>query len=181
MNKQKREKIDSYLLQNMTKDKMIEFIERANKTGTEYGFKLCYDNRDKIIKSGTPCKGKECSLDIEKSECKDNEKPIGIFHTRGHKFTPSVQDLRDIHSNPISCIGTSQEIKCFKRKKENFDSSEDDEIRSLENQEKLVQLAHRLFSSNEITHTGYFEKEKKYRKELDRLVNSYFDIIKIKK
>ena len=67
-------KINSYILQDKTKNKMIELTSRAIKIKTEYGFKLCLDKRDKNIRHGIPCKGKECYLDTTKSECKENEK-----------------------------------------------------------------------------------------------------------
>lgn len=180
MSGQKRQKIYPYILQNKTKNKMIELIDRSIKTKAEYGFKLCLNERDKNIRSGTPCKGKY-GLDTTTSQCKENEKPVGIFHTQRYMSTLSIQDLHDIHSNLISCIGNYEEIKCFKRKKEYFDSSEYDEIRHAENLKSLVELEHKRYHAHEITYTEYREKETKYEKEMDRLINSYFDIVSIKK
>lgn len=183
MSKEKRQMIGPYFIQTMTKDKMIEFVDRARRTRSEHGFKLCLNGRNKNIVAGTPCKGKECNLDTT-SQCKDNEKPVGIFYTHPylHMQEHPLEDLRNIRSNLISCIGTSEEIKCFKRKKEDFDLSEHDEIiRLIENQKNLVELESKRLYTNKIILKTYHETEEKSKKEMNRLINSYFDVVSIKK
>jgi hypothetical protein len=181
MSKQKREKIGSYILQNMTQDKMIELTERAMKTNADYSFKLCLNTRDRNIRPGTPCKGKECPTDTTTSQCKENEKPVGIFYTNISMPDRSLKDLRNIHSNLISCIGRSSEIKCFKRKKEDFDPLEYDEtIRLIENQRNLATLERERYDTHKTTWQTYRENDEKYEKEMDRIIGSYFDITNMK-
>jgi hypothetical protein len=86
----KRQNIGPYPLQNRTKDKMMELIDRSRAKKMEYGFKLCLNERDRNIRSGTPCKGKDCIPDAAASQCMENEKPVGIFYTH-HTSKPSLK------------------------------------------------------------------------------------------
>lgn len=184
----KRQNIGPYPLQNRTKDKMMELIDRSRAKKMEYGFKLCLNERDRNIRSGTPCKGKDCIPDAAASQCMENEKPVGIFYTH-HTSKPSLKGLRDVYKNLVTCIGTSGEVKCFKRKKEDFDPSEDNEIARMENEENLFESERKKYYAGRSDLQTYWqiywkidrEKEEKYGKETDRLVNSYFDVIEIKK
>lgn len=175
-------KINSYILRDKTKNKMIELTSRTIKIKTEYGFKLCLDKRDKNIRHGIPCKGKECYLDTTKSECKENEKYIGTFRAH-HQYTsiPSVRDLSDGYLSLMNCIGNFEGIKCFKRKKEDFDVSEYNEIRLADDKENFFRSKRDRFDAHEITYTEFKEELEKYEKEINRLVNSYFRVINITK
>lgn len=166
-------KINSYILPDKTKNDMIDTVSRSIISKTEYGFKLCLDKKDNNIRPGKLCKGRRCHIDSAEFESKDNEKPVGIFHTHQKTLNPSASDLSVGYLNDMNCIGSFEGIRCFKRKRENFDALEYAEIRLAENMKWELD---RLEVAKE-----YKEEVEKYRKEINRLVDSYFRIIDIKK
>lgn len=169
----RRQKIGSYFLSDNTKHKMLELSRRSARTKTEQCFKLCLNDKDKNITSGIPCQGE----DISKSECKKDEKYIGTFyaHTR-YTFNPSIEDLRNGYLDLMSCVGIINDIKCFKRKKEDFDISEYNDIKLVENKKNLS-----ILNSKEAYGTEYSKELEIHRKEIKRLIDSYFDVINIKR
>lgn len=173
-------KINSYILPDNTKNEMINVIGMSIRSKVEHGFNLCLDN-DNNIKSGKLCKGGRCYMETAEFECKEDEKPIGTFHTHQASSDPSVRDLAVGYFGKMTCIGSYQDIKCYKRKKEDFDALEYAEIRLREDREKFIKLEHDRWLAREITDKEYREEVEKYKKEVNRLVNSYFRVIDIPK
>jgi len=174
-------KINSYNLLEETKRTMIDTIGKSIRSKTEHGFKLCLDKKDNNIKPGKLCKGRKCYIETTEFECKENEKPVGVFHTHIKTLNPSVSDLAVGYSNDMNCIGNYEGIRCFKRKREDFDALEYAEIRLAENKENFMRWELDRLEAKEITYKEYKEEEEKYRKEIDGLVNSYFRVINITK
>ncbi len=173
-------KINSYTLPKETKNEMVDIIGMSIKSNIEHGFKLCLD-KDNNIRQGKLCKGKECSIESTEFECKENEKPVGIFHTHQKSLNPSVRDLAVGYLNGMNCIGSFEGIKCFKRKREDLDALEYAEIRLIEDKEKFIKFERGRWLAKEITNKAFKEEVEKYRKDVDKLVNSYFRIIDIMK
>lgn len=173
-------KLNSFILPEKTKNEMVDAIGRSIKDNSEHGFRLCI-GKDNNIRSGKLCKGRTCSMESAEFECKDNEKSIGIFHTHPHQkqLNPSIRDLAVGYLNGMNCIGSYEKIKCFKRKKEDPDALEYAEIRLAENREHLIVSEHRKWLAKEITNKEYGDEYRKYIKEIDKLVNSYFKVIDI--
>ncbi len=119
---------------------MIDTIGKSIRSKTEHGFKLCLDKKDNNIIPGKLCKGRKCYIETAEFECKENEKPVGIFHTHQKTLNPSSSDLSVGYLNDMNCIGSFEGIRCFKRKREDFDALEYAEIRLAENREhgKLI-------------------------------------------
>ena len=174
-------KINSYILPDKTKNEMIDTVSKTIRSKTEHGFKLCLDKKDNNIRSGKLCKGKKCYIETAEFECKENEKPVGVFHTHIKTLNPSVSDLAIGYSNDMNCIGSYEGIRCFKRKREDFDALEYAEIRLAENRENFMRWELDRLEAKEITNKEYKEELEKYRKEIDRLTNSYFRVININK
>lgn len=172
-------KINSYNLPQETKNKMVELISKTIKYKTEHGFNLCLDKNNNI-RHGKLCKGRKCSIETAKFECKKDEKIIGIFHTHKISLLPSVSDLHLNYLGGINCIGSYEGIKCFKRKKEELDASEYADIRLTENREQFLKWSYDRLKSKDITEKEYRSEYEKYRNEINRLVNSYFNVIDVK-
>jgi hypothetical protein len=81
----------------------------------------------------------------------------------------------------MNCIGSFEGIKCFKRKREDLDALEYADIRLAENREHFMQWETDRLKAKEITNKEFKEESEKYRKDVDRLVNSYFRVIDIMK
>lgn len=177
----KTTKINSYNLLEETKRVMIDAIGKSIRSKTEHGFKLCLDKKDNNIKPGKLCKGGKCHIETAEFECKENEKPVGTFHTHLKTLNPSVSDLAIGYSDDMSCIGSYEGIRCFKRKREDFDALEYAEIRLAENKENFMRWELDRLEAKEITYKEYKEELEKYRKEIDGLVDSYFRVINITK
>lgn len=174
-------KINSFYLSEKTKNEMIDVIGRSIKSNIEYGFKLCLDKKDNNIIPGKLCKGEKCSIESAEFECKENEKSIGIFHTHQKSLIPSVSDLSVGYLNTMNCIGSYEGIRCFKRKKEDMDALEYADIRLAENKENFMKIEHNKWMTKKITDKEYKTEYEKYKKEIDKLVNSYFRVIDIMK
>lgn len=174
-------KINSYILSDRTKSEMIDTISRSIRSKTEHGFKLCLDKKDNNIRPGKLCKGKRCYIETAEFECKENEKPVGIFHTHQKTLDPSSSDLSVGYLNDMNCIGSFEGIRCLKRKREDFDALEYADIRLAENREHFMRWELDRLEAKEITYREYKEEVEKYRKEINRLVNSYFRVINITK
>lgn len=173
-------KINSYILPDETKNEMIHVISRSIRYKTEHGFNLCLD-KENNIRPGKLCEGTKCLLDIAESECKENEKSVGIFHTHQKTLNPSIRDLAVGYLNGMNCIGSFEGIKCFKRKREDLDTLEYADIRLAENREHFMQWETDRLKAKEITNKEFREESEKYRKEVYRLVNSYFKVVNITK
>jgi len=173
-------KINSYILPKETKYKMIDTIGISIRSKLEHGFNLCLD-KDDNIRPGKLCKGKKCSMETYQFECKEDEKTVGAFHTHHTSPDPSIRDLAIGYLGGITCIGNYQGIKCYKRKKEDPDGLEYAEIRVAENKEHFLKMQLGLLHAKEITRKELEEDVTKYKKEVNRLVNSYFRVIDIKK
>lgn len=173
-------KINSYILPDKTKKEMVDAISKTIRSKTEHGFKLCL-NKDNNIRPGKLCKGRKCYIETAEFNCKENEKPVGVFHTHIKTLNPSVSDLAIGYSNDMNCIGNYEGIRCFKRKREDFDALEYAEIRLAENRENFMRWELDRLETKEITYKEYKEELEKYRKEINRLTNSYFRIININK
>ena len=104
-------KINSYILPDKTKNEMIDTISRSIKSKTEHGFKLCLDKKDNNIRPGKLCKGRKCYIETAEFECKENEKPVGMFHTHQKTLNPSASDLSVGYLNDMSCIGSFEGIR----------------------------------------------------------------------
>lgn len=174
-------RINSYILPDKTKSEMVDAISRTIRSKIEHGFKLCLDKKDNNVRPGKLCKGRKCYIETAEFECEENEKPVGIFHTHQKTLNPSVSDLSGGYLNNMNCIGSYEGIRCFKRKREDFDALEYADIRLVENKEQFIRWELDRLEAKEITYKEYKEEVEKYRKEIDRLVNSYFRIIDIKK
>lgn len=171
-------KINSYILPKETKNEMLDIIGISIRSKLEHGFNLCVD-KDNNIKPGKLCKGEKCSMDTAEFACKENERPIGIFHTHHRSLDPSVSDLSTGYLSGMNCIGSSEGIRCLKRKKEDLDALEYAEIRLRKNREQFMVLERNKLLAKEITDKEYKKEYEKYRKEMDGLINSYFRIINI--
>lgn len=174
-------KINSYILSDTTKNEMIDTISKSIRSKIEYGFKLCLNEKGGYIKSGKLCKGERCYIDTAKSECKENEKPVGIFHTHQKTLNPSSRDLSVGYLEGMNCIGSFEGIRCFKRKREDLDALEYAKIRLAENREMFLRWELDRLEAKEITRREYEEEVEKYRKEMNILTDSYFKVINIKK
>lgn len=173
-------KINSYILPDKTKSDMIDTISRSIRSKLEHGFNLCLD-KDNNIRPGKLCKGKKCSMETAEFECKEDEKTIGAFHTHQTSPDPSVRDLAVGYLGGMTCIGNYQGIKCYKRKKEDHDVLEYADIRLTENREHFIKWELDRLEAKEISNKEFKEEVEKYRKEINRLVDSYFRVIDIKK
>jgi hypothetical protein len=173
-------KINSYTLPKETKKEMIDAIGKSIRSKSEHGFNLCLD-KDNNIRPGKVCKGRKCYIETAEFECKENEKHVGVFHTHLKTLNPSVSDLAIGYSHDMNCIGNYEGIRCFKRKREDFDALEYADIRLSENREHFMKLELDRLETKEITYKEYKEELEKYRKEIDGLVNSYFKVINITK
>lgn len=174
-------KINSYILPKETKNEMISAVSRSIRSKTEHGFKLCIYKKDNNIRPGKLCAGKRCYIETAEFQCKENEKPVGIFHTHIKTLNPSASDLAIGYSNEMNCIGSYEGIRCFKRKREDFDALEYAEIRLAENKEYFMRWELDRLENKEITYKEYKEELEKYKKEINRLVDSYFRVINITK
>lgn len=173
-------KINSFNLPDRTKVEMIDVIGMSIRSKLEHGFNLCLD-KDNNIRSGKLCKGKKCSMETAEFECKEDEKTIGTFHTHETSPDPSIRDLAVGYLGGMTCIGNYQGIKCYKRKKEDHDALEYAEIRLGEGHEQFIKSKHEKWLAKKITGKEFIEEIQKYKKEVNRLVNSYFRIIDIPK
>jgi hypothetical protein len=173
-------KINSYTLPKETKNEMIDAIGVSIRSKLEHGFNLCLD-KDNNIRPGKLCKGKKCSMETAEFECKEDEKTIGTFHAHHTSPDPSIRDLAVGYLGGMTCIGNYQGIKCYKRKKEDHDALEYAEIRLSEDREKFIKFEHERWLAKEITNKEFKEEVEKYRKEVGRLINSYFRVIDIMK
>ncbi len=173
-------KINSYNLLEETKKAMIYTIGTSIRSKLEHGFNLCLD-KDNNIRPGKLCKGKKCSMETAEFECKEDEKTIGAFHTHQTSPDPSVRDLAVGYLGGMTCIGNYQGIKCYKRKKEDPDALEYADIRLIEDREHFIKWELDRLEAKEITNKEFKEEVEKYRKEVDRLTNSYFRVININK
>ena len=173
-------KINSFNLPDKTKDEMIDAIGISIRSKLEHGFNLCLD-KDNNIRPGKLCKGKKCSMETAEFECKEDEKTIGTFHTHETSPDPSIRDLAVGYLSGMTCIGNYQGIKCYKRKKDDHDASEYAEIRLSEGHEQFIKSKHDRWLAKKITGKEFTEEIQKYKKEVNRVVNSYFRIIDIMK
>lgn len=173
-------KINSYTLPTETKNEMINVIGISIRSRLEHGFNLCLD-KDNNIRPGKLCKGKECSMKTAEFECKEDEKTIGTFHTHHTSPDPSIRDLALGYLGGMTCIGNYQGIKCYKRKKEDHDALEYADIRLKEDREQFIKFEHYKWLTKEISDKEYREEVIKYKREVSKLVNSYFRVIDIKK
>ncbi len=173
-------KINSYTLLNKTKSRMIDAINMSIISKHEYGFNLCLD-KDNNIRHGNLCKGSKCSMEASEFECKGNEKTVGTFHTHDTSPDPSIRDLSVGYLGGLTCIGNYQGIKCYKRKEENPAALVYADIRLAENKEQFIKFEYRRWQTKEISDKKFKEEIEDYKKEVNRLINSYFSVIELTK
>ena len=169
----------TYSLPFVVIDKMRDTIDKAHISGKEHGFNLCIDDKDNIIKPGDMCKGKECSIETAEFRCKENEKSIGIFHTHRKESYPSMSDLSMGYITGMNCIGSFEEIKCFARKND-LDALAFADIKNVEHKEKQTADHYSRWRHKEISDREYRNIYSKYKKEVDRIIDNYFNTIKVR-
>ena len=69
----------------------------------------------------------------------------------------------------------------FQAQKRSLDALEYAEIRLIEDKEQFIKFERDRWLTKEITNKEFKEEVEKYRKDVDRLVNSYFRVIDIMK
>lgn len=170
-------KLNSFTIPDSTIREMEHLSDKSFITGNEHGFNLCTDKYG-IIKPGDVCEGEKCSVDTSKFTCKENDRNIGIFHTHDKSSYPSMSDLSVGYLIGINCIGSPREIKCYSRKK-NFDAIAHADIKSIEHKEDVTSLQHSKWKNKEISTREYTKIYNEYKKEIDRIINNYFEETKI--
>ena len=169
----------TYYLPLIAIDKMIDTIGKAHISGREHGFNLCIDEKDNIIKPGDVCKGEACAIETSEFKCKGNERNIGIFHTHIEKSYPSMSDLSVGYLVGMNCIGSNEEIKCFARKND-FDALAFADIKNVKYKEEQTVGDHSRWRHKEIGDRKYRSIYSKYEKEVDRIIDKYFNTIKVR-
>ena len=170
-------KLNSFTIADDTIRAMEHLSGLTFVTRSEHGFNLCLD-RDNIIRPGNVCKGEKCSIDVSEFNCKENERTVGIFHTHDEQSNPSMSDLSVGYLVGISCIGNPKDIKCYSRKKD-IDGIVYADIKNVKYKEDQISLQHSKWKNKEISNREYTKIYNKYKKEADRIINSYFKEQKI--
>ncbi len=178
-------KINSFIFSDdMIKD-MKDLSKKSISTGREYGFNLCTNEKDEkyeeyeiSVRPGQMCKGEKCSIEVAEFRCKDDEKTIGIFHTHPTSPNPSMSDLSLGYLVGMNCIGSSEGIKCFKRKKD-FDALAFADIKNVQYKEEQTKFHHSRWKSKEISNAEYMRIYSEYKKEIDRVIKDHFEETKI--
>lgn len=173
-------KINDNTLTKESIDKMIKSISKTIRSKTEHGFSLCIDEKNKIIKPGKECVGEEKCIDTKFFKCKKGEKHVGIFHSHLKDSVPSMSDLNVGYMTGMNCIGSYQEIMCYKRKKEEFDALEWADIRVVGSLEDFTKFQHAMLLDKKISEKEYRENWVRLVKERHRIIDSYFNIIKVR-
>ncbi len=146
---------------------MKELTKETRSTGIEKGGMLCRNFDKNKIFLRNKCSGTDCEVTITgKSACKENEFPIGSFHThpkgKYHNINLSIKDMkRFIEAEQFSCIGTSSiksdKITCYSR------SSIFDEYKNEESKfNKMLDIEAEIH-------------EQKIRKEISKMSDKKFD------
>ena len=170
---------NTYNLPSIAIDKMIDVINKAHISGKEHGFNLCINSKDNIIKPGDTCKGDACAIETAEFRCKDNERNIGVFHTHSERSYPSISDLSVGYMVGINCIGSFEEIKCFTRK-DDFDALAFADIKNAKYKEEQTIEHHSRWRRKEISNREYQGIYSKYEKDVDRIVDKYFNTVKVR-
>ncbi len=121
-------KLDNYTLPERVKAKMV--LKLLNTQQEELGFALC--SKDNIITTGKDLRGTSDRIEIYPSECKQDEKFLGSYHTHPKKDSrASARDLVHCGIDKIICIGgkTDNNIRCNIWKYEQLPSEDIDKMK----------------------------------------------------
>lgn len=112
-------KLNSFVLSDNIIKKMDIQLDKTRDIGIEYGFNLCKDNDNIVVKD--ECTGTTCEIKIMR-ECSNQEitPKVGDYHTHPRGTSEmSIMDMKRACLFDFKCIGTvtDNSIKCFIRKK----------------------------------------------------------------
>jgi hypothetical protein len=117
-------KLNSYILSDIVLKKMKYQQEESRNKKIEFGFALCKEPDDNVLKIGNDCEGREKCVIRPQMKCKDGENYIGLYHTHPrHTSDPSLADMKNHYVDGFGCIGagTNNIITCCERK-DKFDT-----------------------------------------------------------
>jgi hypothetical protein len=149
--------------------KMFRLIKDSDSANKEHGSLICLDTQKNELSLGTPCIGKECSIEyLDEKDCGIYKK-VGTYHTHAGATTiiPSLTDL--VSKDRISCIGAKNKIECFI-------PTTDKKKWLREHIDKVKRYMEMDLNNKPLD----FNEERDYRKFVDNIIKENFKIAKIK-
>ena len=113
-------KLNSYILTEELKKKMIDTLHKTQQIKIEMGFTLC-SKSDNIIRSRGDRIGDSSEIEISPRVCEKDEKFLGGYHTHPNvDSSASARDLRYCGMAKMMCIGghADNKIRCYTWKHE---------------------------------------------------------------